>query len=116
MSKYAQLADCTDRGLTMVQADLENADAFLDAHIAKLGIDPAEVEPNNLLKNIAVHYGYYCVAIRSGGGQDDTLLEKGDRYRRLYQDELLTLDASTLGIDKEERPGGGLRSIPVFRS
>jgi len=116
MSKYAQLADCKDQALENIdQSDLDNADSFIDSHIASLGIDPSDVTPNKLLENIAVHYAYYTVAIRSAGGQDNTLIEKGDRYRRLYQDELSTVNRSSLGLDKSQLPKGGIGSIPLVR-
>lgn len=115
MSKYAQLTDCMDKSLVMTQDDLDNADAFIDAHIASLGIDPDDITPNKLLENIAVHYSYYGVSIRSAGGQDSALIDKADRYRRLYQDELGMVNRSSLGLDQSQLPKGGLVAIPLYR-
>mgnify|MGYP001008618045 CR=1 FL=1 len=115
MSKYSKLTDCSDKGLMATQADLDNADDFINSYIAKLGIDPGEVKPNGLLKSIAVHYSYYCIAIRSAGGQDTALIDKADRYRRLYQDELETISRSSLGLDQAQLPKSGLGTIPMLR-
>lgn len=114
MSKYAQLTDKNDATLVLTQEDLDAADAFIDSQIGKIGISPGEVDTNDLLRNIALHYAYYCVAIRSASGQDNLLLEKGDRYRRIYQDELTMLSPTSLGIDSVR--SSRLGSIILSRS
>jgi len=114
MSKYAILTDGNDLGLVLTQSDLDAADVFVDSQISLIGVDPEEITPNDLLKNIAIHYSYYCVATRSASGEDNLLLDKADRYRRLYQDEIATLSKRTLGLDK--LPSRGFRAIPIYRS
>ena len=117
MSRYAQLSDCDDPVVVVLESDLDKADQYIDATLRQRGVQPDEVSvPNDLLRNLAVYRALVIAAVRGSIGADSTLSAKADEYRKMLKDLERQVSRASLQMELDgERPGGGLVSVPLER-
>lgn len=114
MAKYSNITDCIDKTINVLESDLVAADEFVNSCVARLGVDPEDISPTDLLKSIAIHYASSVVCIRESTGDTPVMLDRSASYRRLYQDEVATLSKASLGLDTI--PSSDWATIKVFRA
>ncbi len=113
MATYAQLADCTDPVVAVEEADLVNADTWVEAQLTARGIDPADVSlPQPLLTQLAAYYALALGATKGQADEGGPLKDKANHYRQLYRDALNGLTRAALGL---ATPGVGYGSVSVGR-
>jgi len=99
MAKYAVIDDNDDPVIALAEADLENADAWLDAELHARGIDPVTVDPAlPILNRLALHYALRLAAVRSQADEGGVMPEKARQYELLLRDGLSGLTRAALGL------------------
>lgn len=82
-SKYAQIGDCQDPSVTVTQANVEEADVYVDGVLWERGIDPDLITlPNARLKTLAVHWAIRLAAIQGAIGENSPLIDKANAYQK----------------------------------
>ncbi|GEM_PF-3517682 len=89
MPKYCQLSDFQDSLIAgnVTDETLLKADAYVDALLNQIGIDPATVNPSDypILKQLAVYFASYLTALELSSGENDVYLQKAKAYKELYE-------------------------------
>ena len=89
----------TDTTIVVTDADLQEADNYVDNLLKQKGVDPADLTlPNETLKLLAVYYATYRALIREAVHEDSVLIDKAKQYEKLYREKAEQVTAETLGV------------------
>lgn len=82
-SKYAQISDCIDPSVTVMQAHVEESDVYVDGVLWERGINPTEITlPNARLKTLAATWAIRLASIQGAIGDNSLLIDKAKEYQK----------------------------------
>lgn len=106
-SKYAQIADCHDPAVTVEDADLQQADVYVDGVLWERGINPADVLlPNDRLRTLAVTWAIRLAAIQGATGDNSPLFDKAKEYQKTADLLAGQITRESLGLAAPAGSGG----------
>jgi hypothetical protein len=107
-SIYAQIADCVDPSVTVTQANVEEADVYVDGELWAHGINPADVMlPNARLKTLAVTWAIRLAAIQGAIGENSPLIDKAKEYQKTADLLAKQITRESLGLSVATSSGYG---------
>ncbi|MGZ8171808.1 MULTISPECIES: hypothetical protein [Methylobacter] len=107
-SKYAQVDDCIDPSVTVTQANVEEADVYVDGELWAHGINPADVTlPNARLKTLAVTWAIRLAAIQGAIGDNSLLMDKAKEYQKTADLLARQITRESLGLAVAASAGYG---------
>jgi hypothetical protein len=102
MAKYTQLISTLDPALTITEANLLEADVYVDLALGNIGITAAEaltiVLPNATLTSIASAWAKRCAAIEGAMGENSPLIDKAKQYKDTAELLIKMLNRTSIGI------------------
>jgi hypothetical protein len=114
---WAQIADCRDESVTVIQEDLDYAGGWVEGVLGERGITASEVPPPQpKLLAVQVQMALAMACYRSAAGQDSPLLDKGDRYTKQAERLAHAINRTALGLPAAN--GGaraGVGSVEIGR-
>jgi len=89
MGKYCELSDFEDSLVAgnVTEEILEKTDAYVDALLNQIGIDPTTINPSDypILRQLAVYFASYLTCLEQTSGENDVYLQKAKSYEKLYE-------------------------------
>jgi len=106
-SKYAQTTDCVDPAVTVTQANVEDADVYVDGVLWERGIDPADVTlPNDRLKTLAATWAIRLAGIQGAMSDNSLLMDKAKEYQKTAELLAKQITRESLGLAAVAGSGG----------
>jgi hypothetical protein len=116
MANYCVLADCVDPALTISQKDVDEANVLVDVLLAAASIKPsAVILPQPLLTTIAINAAKRNACIGGAMGDNTTLIEKANQFKKTIDMLAVGINKAALGI-AEDVTGGSYASVTLGRA
>lgn len=115
-SNYAQIDDCIDPSVTVSQANLEEADVYVDGVLWERGINPADIVlPNARLKTLAATWAVRLASIQGAIGENSPLIAKAREYQKTAELLARQITRESLGIAVVSGSGSGYGTVTLGR-
>jgi hypothetical protein len=106
-SKYAQITDCVDPSVTVSQANVDEADVYVDGVLWERGINPDDVTlPHARLTALAATWAIRLAAIQGALFDNSLLMDKAKAYQKTAELLARQITRESLGLAAVAGSGG----------